>query len=283
MTMKTITLNEYKKEVALIKDLVREEMTSVADDEVLLVLACWRDKHDLINMGTWNEVFIDFNTMGEYISNQSIVMADGGEDEPIANRLYWEVTKYKRVDEKMVALLECTFKTDGTLLTSNEGDYFYLYDIHNERQKKICDFEYLLCSPHNIIFPYETGDILLVDALPFAKPFYVVYGGGLEKSRTLMSDCEQYHWCLYYSGVREGLKMDDLSNSCFSDRAFFYNSPLDRICRADSCNDPLIVKASKLLKEKPDLWFEWTELWIKHDMNGRKTRVDAGWLEQWIL
>ena len=196
MTKGTLSLNEYNKKIASIKSLIREELADVADDEVLLVLSRWRDVDDIISMGTWHEIFVDFDTMIEYIVKESGMMVKDGK-EPIARHLYWEVDKYKRVDGKMEKLFECTFGADGTLLTSESGCYFSSYDAHTERQREICDYDYLLSSPKNIILPYKTGDILLVDALPFAKPFYVVYGGEMEKGEHRMSDYHHYHWCLY--------------------------------------------------------------------------------------
>gem|GEM_PF-5385853 len=272
----TLTLNEYKMKIAQAKDLVREELSEIADDEVLLVMSRWRDDDDIINMRTWHEVFIDFNEMIKYMLKKSEWMVEDDGEEPIAKRLYWEVDKCKRADGKMEKLFECAFGADGALLTSRIGRYFRLYGDYTKRQREICDYEYLLKSPRNIILPYKTGDILLVDALPFAKPFYVVYGGGMSKGEQRMSDHHYYHWCLYMSDDRRGLDIDDLSEHCFSDYILFRNSPLNMLSLAENCVEPLIVKAGEALKENPDLWFEWVEIWSKR-------RIDEGGLEQWIF
>ena len=270
----TYTLDEYKKRIAWVKGLVREELADVADGEVLTVLSRWRDDDDLICMGTWQEVFIDFNVMIKYIQSEAMIDDDGGE--LISKRLFWEVDKYKRIDGKMEKTYECVFGADGTLLAADEGRYFWLHGDYTERQKEISENIYLLNSPHNIILPYNTGDILLVDAPPFGKPFYVVYGGEMEKDEHKMSDYHYYHWCLYISEDWRGLTIDDLCNDCFSDYIHFRNSPLNLIRLAKNCNEPLIIKASVALKENPDLWFKWADIWEKHI-------ADDGGLEQWIF
>jgi len=261
----TYTLDEYKEKIALIKELVCEELADIADDELLLILSCWRDEDDLICMGTYHNVFIDYELMIQYICKESGLMAtsDKFDEEPIIKRLYWEVCKYKRVDGKIEALYECTFSTDGHLLTVNIDNIFLFYNDYTERQKEIENFDYLLQFPHNVILPYKIGDILFVDAPPFGKPFYVVYGGEMEKNELLMSDYHQYHWCFYKSYDTQELKISDLSNSCFTDYIFFHNSPLTRIRLAVKCDEPLIVNASKTLKENPDLWYEWCDTAIK--------------------
>ena len=57
---------------------------------------------------------------------------------------------------------------------------------------------------------------------------------------------------------------------------YFYNSPLQITHPADYCDEPLIVKASEMLKKNPDLWFEWVEIW-------NERRREEGGLEKWIF
>ena len=68
----------------------------------------------------------------------------------------------------------------------------------------------------------------------------------------------------------------DLVREELSEIAYFRNSPLNMLSLAENCVETLIVKAGKALKENPDLWFEWVEIWSKR-------RIDEGGLEQWIF
>jgi len=49
----------------------------------------------------------------------------------------------------------------------------------------------------------------------------------------------------------------------------FPASPLDRVRVADTCDDPLLVKASELLKQNPDLWFEWGKIDNRYDRSSK--------------
>ena len=119
---------------------------------------------------------------------------------------------------------------------------------------------YLLNRPNNVSTPYQIGDILKINAMPFGKDLYVVYGGEQEKGERERGNLEKhdsfYHWCIYESEDRNGLWIDDVSDAMFTDYIFFRNSPLINCERVDFCPDDKIMKVSKMLKDNPELWYE---------------------------
>ena len=252
-------LDEYRQEVKDIYKLYLEMFEKSQDDEVYEGILRFRDDEDLVGWGIWNEVFKSFDSVKKYILKQGEFMDEEGE-EPMVNRAYWEVTKHKLHKGEYEKLMICCFSIDMQLL-SVDFDYCswdFLYD--EKLYDEISNHNYLLERPKNIDVPYKTGDILKVNAMPFGKDFYVVYGGEACKGDFEQGIVEKfdnfYHWCIYESEDRNGLWIDDISNSCFTDYVHFENCPLICCEQVESCPDDKITKVSRMLKENPELWYE---------------------------
>ena len=117
----------------------------------------------------------------------------------------------------------------------------------------------------NVVLPYHPGDILYIDARPFGRPFYAVYCG------ETISDRDHFEWtkkeygfykrehpCLYISEDHKGLDLTNLAG-WFTDYVSFPYVPLDRIRVVDTCEDQYLLKASKMLKENPDVFWKWRD------------------------
>ena len=130
----------------------------------------------------------------------------------------------------------------------------------NKTYDEISNHNYLLMNPQNIELPYQTGDILKINAMPFGKDFYVVYGGEACKGDFEQGIVEKfdkfYHYCIYESEDRNGLWIDDVSDATFTDYIYFRNSPLINCERVDFCPNDKILKVSRMLKDNPEVWYE---------------------------
>ena len=196
-------------------------------------------------------------------------------EEPMEDKFYWEVTKYIQLDERIYEQYEVTFSLKLEML-SVKG---YLYEFerwrfrHSEYLKYFTEEQEFILkharqseTPVNVVLPYHPGDILYLDAKPFGRPFYAVYCG------ETMSDRDHFEWtkkeygfykrehpCLYLSEDHKGLDLTNLAG-WFTDYVPFPYAPLDRIRVADTCGNPGLLKASKMLKKDPDVFWKWRDL-----------------------
>lgn len=191
------------------------------------------------------------------------------------DKFYWEVTKYIQLDERIYEQYEVTFSLKLEML-SVKG---YLYEFerwrfrHSEYLKYFTEEQEFILkharqseTPVNVVLPYHPGDILYLDSKPFGRPFYAVYCG------ETMSDRDHFEWtkkeygfykrehpCLYLSEDHKGLDLTNLAG-WFTDYVPFPYAPLDRIRVADTCGNPGLLKASKMLKKDPDVFWKWRDL-----------------------
>ena len=86
-----------------------------------------------------------------------------------------------------------------------------------------------------------------------------------------MSDRDHFEWtkkeygfykrehpCLYISEDHNGLDLTDLAG-WFTDYIPFPYAPLDRIRVVDTCENQDLLKASKRLKENPNVFWKWRD------------------------
>lgn len=193
-------LDEYRQEVKDIYELSLEMFKTSQKDEVYEAILEFRDDEDLIGWGIWNKVFKSFDSVKKYILKQREFM-DEEDEEPMVNRAYWSVTKYKLNKGEYEELMICCFSIDMQLLSVDFGLYIRDFFQDNKTYDEISNHNYLLMKPQNIELPYQTGDILKINAMPFGKDFYVVYGGEACKGDFEQGIVEKfdnfYHWCIY--------------------------------------------------------------------------------------
>ena len=254
-----MNLDEYRQEVKDIYKLSLEMFEKSQDDEVYEVILHFRDDEDLIGWGIWNKVFKSFESVEKYILKQREFM-DEEDEEPMVNRAYWSVTKYKLNAGEYKELMLCSFSIEMKLLSVRLG--LNLWDfLHDEKlYDEIWNHKYLLERPKNIEVPYKTGGTIKVNAMPFGREFYVVYGGESIKGERKKGIMERYdtfyHYCIYESEDRKGLWLSDISDSNFTDYVPLENCPLGCCEPVDSCPDNKLMKVSKKLKGNTELWYE---------------------------
>ena len=271
-------LDEYRQEVKDIYELSLGRFKTSQEDEIYEAILEFRDDEDLIGWGIWNKVFKSFDSVKKYILKERKFM-DDDDEEPMVNRAYWEVTKYKLNKGEYEELMICCFSIDMQLLSVDFGLYIRDFFQDDKTYDEISNHDYLLKDPKNIELPYQTGDILKVNAMPFGKDFYVVYGGESSKGEYEQGIVEKfdnfYHWCIYESEDSHGLWIDDISNSCFTDYVHFENCPLICCKQVESCPDDKIMKVSRMLKDNPELWYELVS--YKETIRSREANLDE-WL-----
>lgn len=270
-----LPLDAYRKEVKALKDLALTELTeNMKEDEILVAVIGFRDDDDLTDTGIWSKAFKNPQNMLAYIQEMSSSLEEDG-IKPAKERMWWDVDRYKlSKDGEYEEYMDYSFSTDGKVLGYSFKGWGH---SKSEREQDLDEGEYLLKSPHNVILPYRTGDILKVNTLPFTKPVYIVYGGkGDVADEKIMEPYDYYHWCLYRSEDRDGLDIADLSDSYFLDYGHNWITNIGDCEKAERCPDPLLTKASSMLRENPDLWYEWFMTRMEH-------RLDEGGLEQWIF
>lgn len=245
-----MTLEEYKRKIGDIKELAMQELEYDKDDEVFGVVPEFRDDYDLVSNGIMHKVFKRFDSVRRYIIEESSLMEnDNDDEEPMLERAYWEVTRYRFSEGEYRMYARYCFSLKFELLALRYITWDGAEFLHDEEQ--LCH-QYLLTSPKNVSLPYKTGDILKLNALPFGKDFYAVYGGESGKEK-----CDSYYqYCIYESEDRNGLWIGDISDSNFFDCVYFENSPLDRCELAERCPDEKLVKVSEILKNNPKIWYE---------------------------
>ena len=301
--IQNITLEEYlalfeqMKQAALYDmDNFPEKENRSGDKKIISFLGVsfrYRDDEDCLyadcsSMGY--QPFTRFHPhLWEYLKEESERFLEDQEffEEPVEDKFYWEVTKYIQLDDRIYKQYEVTFSLKLKML-SVEG---YPHELsgwsfrhqeypkyYTEQQQFILGHARQLKEPMHVVLPYHAGDILYIDARPFGKPFHVVY------CNETMSDRDHFEWtkeeygfykrehpCLYVSEDHKGLDLTDLTG-WFTDYIPFPYAPLDRIRVVDTCEDQNLLKASKRLKENPDVFWKWCDLkWsgaIKKD-NGK--------------
>lgn len=231
----------------------------------------------------------------EYLKEESERFLEDQEcfEEPVEDKFYWEVTKYIQLDDRIFEQYEVTFSLKQEMLSVR--GYPYEFESrkfrHSEYLKYFTEEQKFILKnagqaeiPMNVVLPYYPGDILYIDARPFGKPFYVVY------CNETMSDRDHFEWtkeeygfykrehpCLYVSEDHKGLDLTDLTG-WFTDYISFPYAPLDRIRVVDTCDNQYLLKASKMLKENPDVFWKWRDL-----KEGGKPGKDSGGLEKYIF
>lgn len=280
----TMTYYEFKKEINDIKELTFELFKKSDENTVYEAVLNFRDDADLIGYGIYTKVFKNFSSIQKYILNEQRFLDDEDDEEPIENRAYWSVTKFVLYNDEYVEDITCYFSVDMKLLSVDLNavcrNNFHKKDF-SPKAKELEDYNYLLTIPKNIDVTFKTGDILKIHAIPFAKDFYVVYGGEKNKGEREEGlknkwDC-YYHWCIYESEDKNGLWIDDLSNDGFTDYICFPHCPLDICELVNDCPNDKIMRASKNLKANPQLWYEWISIKEKN------IKDDNANLEHWIL
>ena len=196
-------------------------------------------------------------------------------EEPMGDKFYWEVTKYIQLGDRIYDQYEVTFSLKQEMLSVQGYPYEFedrmfrhpeYLKCFSEEQQYILKHARLMREPMNVVLPYHPGDILYIDARPFGRPFYAVYCG------ETMSDRDHFEWtkkeygfykrehpCLYISEDHNGLDLTDLAG-WFTDYIPFPYAPLDRIRVVDTCENQDLLKASKRLKENPNVFWKWRDL-----------------------
>ena len=280
-----LALLERMKQAALCDmDTFPEKENRSGDERVFSFLGIrfrYRDDEDCLyadcsSMGY--QPFTRFHPhLWEYMKEESEGFLEDQDlfEERMEDKFYWEVTKYIQLDERIYEQYEVTFSLKLEML-SVKG---YLYEFERwrfrhseylkyftEEQEFILKHERQAETPVNVVLPYHPGDILYLDAKPFGRPFYAVYCG------ETMSDRDHFEWtkkeygfykrehpCLYISEDHKGLDLTNLAG-WFTDYVPFPYAPLDRIRVADTCGNPGLLKASKMLKKDPDVFWKWRDL-----------------------
>ena len=273
----TLTLAEYKNEINNIKKISFEMFKSSDTDCVYEVILNFRDNSDSIAFGVCSRIFKNFSSMERYIINELKYLAD---EEDISNRAYWSATKFTLCDGEYQEDINCCFSVNMELISVNLHavcNNNFWKGIQSLTALEFKKHNYLLTRPKNIDVPYKIGDILKINAKPFAKDFYVVYGGEGFKDERLKGLSKKwdshYHWCIYESEDRNGLWIDDLSNDCFTDYVHFECCPLNISEKSDSCTNEKLIKASTLLKSNPNLWYKLVE--VKENIAKENSNLDS--------
>ena len=213
----------------------------------------------------------------KYLKEESADKLDDQDlfDDSVENKFYWEVTKYIQLGDRIYEQYDVTFSLKMELL-SVQGhpcgferwsfQYPEYLKYFTEEQGFIMEYAEQIREPLNVVLPYQPGDILYIDANPFGRPFYAVY------CAETISDRDHFEWtkreygfykrehpCLYISDDYKCLDFTNLTGR-FTDYIPFPYAPLDRIRVVDSCDNQYFLKASKMLKENPDIFWKWYNL-----------------------
>ncbi len=307
---RNITLEQYVEIVEKAKSAALYDMDSLDMDElhnpgrpmfsVLGVKLRCRDDEDCSWVSAYDcyELFLRFNpTLIKYIREQSRYLLEDDEPgkESARDKLYWEVTKYTNVNSTMNRMYEAYFSLDCELLGVSWAGWkvFGPDNYHHRRKTKthiilsdaqqfLLDSARQLSDPENVELPYKPGDILYIDARPFGKPFYAVYGTETDESKDYLEwTLREYgyykrkHICLYISEDYNGLGIAELTDNLLADM-FIPHAPLDRIKIVGNCDNPILMKVSGLLKEEPKRFNTWLAFSKDKENSGKS-------LEQLIL
>ena len=291
MVYENIGLEEHLKNIEKVKAVALKDMANFLKKEkavnnsytcsFLGVKLRYRDDEDCLYADSLLDVCSPFTMLNpylwEYLKEESNNIFNDQDlfDEPVKNKFYWEITKFIRCGDRYYEQYSVTFSLEMHLLSAigytnefNRKSFIesgYVKQFTDE-QNFILSNSSQLREPTNVILPYKPGDILYVDANPYGKPFYMVY------CAETISDKEHFEWtkkeygfykrehpCLYISEDKKGL---DITNLCgwFTDYIPFPYAPLDRIQVVDTCDNLLLLNASKLLRENPMDFCKWDKL-----------------------
>ena len=225
----------------------------------------------------------------KYIKDKSVQISKDSDlfEESVENKFYWSITKFIPIQEKIYKQYEVLLSLSGNII-GVEGyplDFERLayhlpecLDCFSEEQKFILNNMDQILSPLNVILPYQPGDILYIDANPFGKPFYTVYCAETSMTQDYFDwTIKEYghykreHPCLYISEDHKGIDFTDLTGyvSSFTDYIHFPYSPLDRIKVVETCENPVLLKASRMLKENPAVFLKWRDWKESHGIRDR--------------
>lgn len=251
--MGIVTLDEYKQKIREIKELALKELEDDKVHGIFEVILEFRDDIDLINNGIEHKVFKNFRNVKKYIMNGNCYIDDV---DSMIDRAYWEVTNYRLYEGEYKEAVIYTFSLKGDLMTLRYLNWFP-FDYH------IGYTNSLLTAPGNVLLPFKRGDIIKINAQPFAKPIYAVYGGDIKRSFIEKNiEYKSYiHYCIYISEDRNGLWIDKLDDK-FTDYIRFENSPLVLCEPADDCDDKKLIITSGILKKEPNIWNVWYEKYL---------------------
>ena len=286
-----ITLEEYlalleqMKQAALIDmDTFPEKENCSGDNErVLSFLGArlrYRDDEDCLYADCSSMGYQPFTRLHPYLweylkeESENFLADQDLFEEPMGDKFYWEVTKYIQLGDRIYDQYEVTFSLKQEMLSVQGYPYEFedrmfrhpeYLKCFSEEQQYILKHARLMREPMNVVLPYHPGDILYIDARPFGRPFYAVYCG------ETMSDRDHFEWtkkeygfykrehpCLYISEDHNGLDLTELAG-WFTDYIPFPYAPLDRIRVVDTCENQDLLKASKRLKENPNVFWKWRD------------------------
>ena len=262
----------YNANVIMSKRRILEELENDSGDGVFAVTLRFRDKYKrkpyiIHPRGGFEAVFRNFSSVKERIADINEQLRGIECKEPLCDRIYWEIKKYK---------LKESFVNKNDDADEDKGEYSEyarytfsltmdeLLTVHiwgDNKSKAYSNWP----QSRQLILQFERGDIIKVNAKPFESPFYVVYGGERRKGYAEKKEkkgCLWYeHYCLGYSLVSNDIEIYELDEW----RTNYY-----RWCElAEDCTDKLLVKASKILKKHPDVWYKWCSRYFQ-DRNDKE-------------
>lgn len=152
----------------------------------------FRDDIDLINNGIEHKVFKNFRNVKKYIINRNYCIEDA---DSMIDRAYWEAMNYRLYEGEYKEAVIYTFSLKGYLMTLRYLNRF-LFDFHTGYTNS------LLTAPGNVLLPFKRGDIIKINAQPFAKPIYAVYGGDIKQS--FIEQNIEYKSYIHFSSKADG-------------------------------------------------------------------------------
>lgn len=305
MMKSNITLAQYieivgKTKEAALFDLDSFDIYELHDPinpvfSVLGVKLCCRDDKDASWVIGYDDykLFLRFNPdLMRYIRTQSryLLEDDEPDKESAKDRLYWEVTKYTKVNNIMCRMYEVDFSLQCELLgvswycwiDPSQRKTFPDYHCFEDNPEKFLNLSDGQCFLHdsaeqlrypvNVELPYRPGDILYIDVSPFYKPLYAVYCAETDEDKAY------FEWTLgeygYYKRKHLCLILRDRDYSFIEltshmEFCSFPRVPLDRIKVVEQCDDILLATASGLLKKEPDVFNTWLAA-LKQNPNQRR-------------
>ena len=302
-----ITLEEYLLLLERMKQAALRDMDTFPEKEMISdgvqrfsflgVRLRYRDDGDCLYADCSAMGFRPFTRLHPYLreyleeESESILEDQDLFEEPVENKFYWEVTKYICLGDRIYEQYEVTFSLKENLLSVRGYPYHFArgasaypeyMKCFTEEQKFILKYAEQADRPMNVVLPYQPGDILYVDANPFGRPFYAVYCAEtvfdrehFEWTRKEYGYYRREHPCLYISEDHKGLDITDLSG-WFTDYIPFPYAPLDRIRVADTCDNPCLLRASRMLKENPAVFRKWQE-WKEAGYPAGENKMKPGW------
>ena len=294
-----ITTEEYLQLVKQLKKAALRDMESFPENEYIInghgknsllgVKLKYRDDEDCLYADSSFEYQL-FSRFSPYLMNY---IRDGAEqifgdadlfEEPVTNKFYWSISKFIQIQGRLYEQYRMLLSLTGNII-GVEGNVVEFERLayrlpeclkcFSEEQKFILDNIGQISSPLNVLLSYQPGDILYIDANPFGKPFYVVYCAETAMTQNYfewtMKEYGHYkreHPCLYVSEDHNGIDFINLTGyvSSFTDYIHFPYSPLDQIKVVETCENLVLLKASRMLKEKPAVFLKWRDWKESHEI-----------------